>query len=115
VLGTVAGIYARPIEIVIRRNFYFDFHVSDIYAFFAPCRGSGRGAINAPVHRKSDDATAAARQPVVDVIADPPTVRMSHSALVTRKCFDVRQRPLALARECQLCATSGLPANLPRK
>ena len=24
---------ARPIEIVMHRNFYFDFHVSDAYAF----------------------------------------------------------------------------------
>jgi hypothetical protein len=68
VLGTVAGTYARPIEIVIRRNFYFDFHVSDIYAFFAPCRGSGRGAINAPVRRKSDGAAAAV--PIADINSD---------------------------------------------
>ena len=32
-LGAVARTYARPIEIVMRATFYFDFHVSDAYVF----------------------------------------------------------------------------------
>jgi hypothetical protein len=33
VLGAAANRYARPIKIVMRPTFYFDFHVSDAYVF----------------------------------------------------------------------------------